>query len=86
MFLNGVVLDINRVELDRQEGPYRILSAAGKVIGIGNRGEENDLAVIQRFFGSEERRLSEESVQDGVRIVSDSKLKDINDLKGVRMV
>ena len=86
MFLNGVVLDINRMNLDRMEGPFRILSSAGKVIGIGNRGEDNDLAVIQRFFGTEERRLSEETSQDGVRIVSDSKLKDVNDLKGVRMV
>ena len=39
MFMNGVVLDIDRINLDRDEGPYRILSAKGKVIAIGRRGE-----------------------------------------------
>ncbi|MBR5091752.1 MAG: tRNA pseudouridine(55) synthase TruB [Ruminiclostridium sp.] len=86
MFLNGVVLDINRVSLDRPEGPFRILSAGGRVIGIGTTGENSDLAVMQRFFGAPEKKGDDSDDDDTERAgVPDSHLKDISELKGVKL-
>ncbi len=87
MFLNGVVLDIGRVSLDRQQGPFRVLSAAGKVIAIAEKGENSDLAVIQRFFGGPDKKpedengTGDESSEDG----PSSRLKDVSGLKGVKL-
>lgn len=82
MFLNGVVLDINRVSLDRAEGPYRVLSAGGKVVGIAIRGENSDLAVIQRFFGGTPEKKPEGEDDENAGEESSSGLKDVSELKG----
>lgn len=82
MLRNGVVLDINRVSLDRDAGPYRILSSEGDVIAIGDRGEDGDLAVIQRFFGAPPKK------EEPVRIDENSpeaRLKSVEELKGVKL-
>ena len=86
MFLNGVVLDISRVSLDRAEGPFRVLSAQGKVIAIAQVGENSDLAVIQRFFGAPEKKQgNDENSGEAEESSADSRLKDISGLKGVRL-
>ncbi len=82
MLKNGVVLDINRVNLDRDEGPYRIVASDGEVIAIGNRGEENDLAVIQRFYSlppKEPGKNEEEKDKEHPG------LKSVEELKGVKL-
>ena len=87
MFLNGVVLDIGRVNLDRPDGPFRVLSAGGRVIGIASRGENSDLAVMQRFFGAPEKK-AEESGEDSEETEENkpgSHLKDVSGLKGVKL-
>ena len=85
MFLNGVVLDINRVNLDRPDGPFRILSAAGRVIGIGYRGDNADLAVMQRFFGAPEKNEEDKQEEEEEENAAGSRLKDISELKGVKL-
>ncbi len=89
MLMNGVVLDIARVNLDRDEGPFRILSAAGEMIAIGNTGKDGDLEVIQRFFGGSDAgersgKKEEKPVETGAP-APDSHLKDVAELKGVRL-
>ena len=84
MFLNGVVLDISRVSLDRAEGPFRVLSAQGKVIAIAQVGENSDLAVIQRFFGAPENKPGNDGGEADENS-AESRLKDVSGLKGVRL-
>ena len=95
LFLNGVVLDISRVALDRPEGPYRVLSSDGNVLGIANNGIGNaDLAVIQRFFSTPEKKPEEpkpqseqaenkENVTAGERKTAKEEDNDIPHLKPV---
>lgn len=83
MLKNGVVLDINRVSLDRDEGPYRIVSSEGEVIAIGKRGEEDDLAVIQRFYTMPQKK--EEEKTDGEGDNGRTDLKSVEELKGVML-
>ena len=85
MFLNGVVLDINRVNLDRPEGPFRVLSAGGRVIGIADRGAESDLAVMQRFFGAPEKKPEKNIDLTDSGSENNGRLKDVSDLKGVKL-
>lgn len=89
MFMNGVVLDINRVSLDRDEGPFRILGANGKVIAIGNAGKTGDLEVIQRFYGAsekaEENDEDERKEQPAQEAAPAGHLKDISELKGLKI-
>ncbi len=85
MFLNGVVLDINRVSLDRQEGPFRVLSAGGRVIGIADAGKDNDLAVIQRFFGAPEKKQEKNVDLTSKESDNPGHLKDISELKGLKI-
>ncbi len=87
MFMNGVVLDSARVSLDRDEGPFRILSAKGSTIAIGDIGQDGDLEVIQRFFGGEQQAEKEKdsSADSTEKESSDSHLKDVSELKGVML-
>ncbi len=94
MFMNGVVLDIDRVNLDREQGPYRILSAGGKIIAIGNRGENGDLAVVQRFYAMPEREKKPAGAASAAASRPDDMvineeapngLKDLSELKGLKM-
>jgi tRNA pseudouridine55 synthase len=87
MFKNGVVLDIERVNLDRDEGPYRIQSSDGDTIAIGNKGKDGDLEVIQRFFGGENEPSAkkEEKAVEQEAPPPDSHLKDVSTLKGVML-
>ena len=89
MFMNGVVLDIDRINLDRDEGPFRILSARGKVIAIGKRGDNGDLAVVQRFYGGAPERDSRQPAASAEPAKSEGSangLKDLSDLKGMKVV
>ncbi len=90
MFMNGVVLDINRVSLDRDEGPYRILGADGKVIAIGTSGKDGDLEVIQRFYGAPEKTPEEIAAEKAKKAEEaarpHSNLKDISELKGMKII
>lgn len=53
MFLNGVVLDPNRILLDRlYDGSYYIESAQGAFLGVG-RTEGDSLKVLRRFITTE---------------------------------
>lgn len=53
MFLNGVVLDVNRISLDRlYDGNYYIESAQGAFLGVG-RTEGDSLKVLRRFITTE---------------------------------
>jgi len=83
MLKNGVVLDIRRVSLDRDEGPFRIVGSDGEVIAIGNRGEDNELSIIQRFYTIQpkiEEGRKEEDVDP-----AHANLKKIESLKGVKL-
>ncbi len=82
MLKNGVVLDISRVSLDRDDGPFRILSSDGEVIAIGNRGVDNDLAVIQRFFGAPPKKEKAPEIDPAS---PEARLKSIDTLKGVKL-
>lgn len=53
MFLSGVVLDPNRISLDRlYDGNYYIESAQGAFLGVG-RTEGDSLKVLRRFITTE---------------------------------
>lgn len=83
MLKNGVVLDINRVNLDRDEGPYRIVASDGEVIAIGNRGKDDDLAIIQRFYSLPQKKKDEKKKDDDVQ--EHTNLKRVEELKGVKL-
>jgi tRNA pseudouridine55 synthase len=85
MFLNGVVLDIDRVNLDRPEGPFRVLSAGGRVIGIADRGAGADLAVVQRFFGAPEKKPEKNVDLSSKEGEITGRLKDVSGLKGMKI-
>ncbi len=79
LFSNGVVLDANRVAFEREyEGAYRIVSDDGKLLAIGEIGEDMSLKVIQRFaVGQPKPKDAENNPHPNLR--------DISELKGVRL-
>ena len=79
MFLNGVVLDADRVRHEEGGEVYRIMSVYGDIIGLARINEQSDLSVIQRF--PPPKRDEGEPVQTAEQ---DGHLKDISGLKGVR--
>jgi len=82
MLKNGVVLDIRRVNLDRDEGPFRIIGWNEDVIAIGNRGEDDSLDIIQRFY-TMPKKTEEEKKDDGDE--GHGNLKPLEGLKGVKL-
>ncbi|MCR4780550.1 MAG: tRNA pseudouridine(55) synthase TruB [Ruminiclostridium sp.] len=85
MLKNGVVLDITRIDLDRDEGPFRILGSDGSVIAIGDRGSEDDLAVIQRFYGAPPKKEESGEPEERAPDTPESRLKSVDELKGVML-
>lgn len=84
MFCNGVVLDANRVAFEREyDGVYRIVSDDGTLLGIGEVGEKSELKVIQRFNTLQPKPKETEGGES--QIPSHPNLRDISELKGVRL-
>lgn len=84
MFCNGVVLDANRVAFEREyDGVYRIVSDDGTLLGIGEVGEKSELKVIQRFNTVQPKPKEAEGGEPD--IPAHSNLRDITELKGVRL-
>ena len=86
LFQNGVELDSGRVIFDDEHSEiYRILSDGGVLLAIGTRAEDK-LKVIQRFgvkVPDRVRRVGDKLIVDDGERKSD--LKDITELKGVRL-
>ncbi|MCM1334978.1 MAG: tRNA pseudouridine(55) synthase TruB [Bacteroides sp.] len=101
MFLNGVVLDARRVSFDREyDGVYRIVGEDGELLGIGEISDKSDLRVLRRFGSAAEaaeRAKPEAKAPDGdapapeeekpetPAIPGEKKLRDLSELKGVRL-
>ncbi len=85
LFLNGVVLDANRVAFDEDDGYdglYRIVGHDGRFLAIGQIEADNSLKSVQRFnilqAKSEDKNQQEEPREH-------DNLRDISELKGVRL-
>lgn len=84
MFCNGVVLDANRVAFEREyDGVYRIVSDDGTLLAIGQIGENSELKAIQRFNTSPPKQ--KESAPEEVETPAHPNLRNISELKGVRL-
>ncbi len=85
LFLNGVVLDANRVAFEEDEdydGLYRIVGHDGRFLAIGEIEADDSLKSVQRFnilqAKSEDKDEQEEPREH-------DNLRDISELKGVRL-
>lgn len=99
LFLNGVVLDARRVSLDREyDGVYRIVNEANELLGIGEVSEKGDLHVIRRFGAATEsappppkketektESEADPSEAETDRPAGEKRLRDLSELKGVRL-
>lgn len=85
LFLNGVVLDSNRVAFERDyDGVYRIVAYDGTLLAIGDIGEDYSLRAIQRFGVNKENFITETS-EEAEKKAEHPNLRDISELKGVTL-